>query len=286
MVIDGSSGTLDPAFDAHVLPIVRYAYAWWESWQPAHPLTKAFGDAYSRLIAKNMSWGVVNGPIAALIMSLLRMKWSFIDSMSVTDDLGRVYKLTCDPPCVLASAMKESVRRWRIAKILVKYPSCAPSVPDYADPRLEDQWVINDGLLPHGIVDLIGPIGRLAKGSRRGAKSFEPWEPKHAPSLISAFTGGQWCQGRVASTKAWTDHWSRAKMGWWSIVRFATIMRTKRENAREVPSAAMKTTKSLPVLSCRLRATKLLRVVRTITPVMLIAPHPSQSACLCLSTLR
>jgi len=204
-LLDGSAGSMDPAFDAHVLPIVRYAYAWWESWQPTRLLTKAFGAAYSRLNAKNMSWGVVNGPIAALIMSLARMKWSFIDSMSVTDDLGRVYKLTCDPPCVLASAMKESVRRWRIAKILVKYPTCAPSVPDYADPRLEDQWVINDGLLPHGIVDLIGPIGRLAKGSRRGAKSFEPWEPKHAPSLISAFTGGQWCQGRVASTKAWTD---------------------------------------------------------------------------------
>ena len=98
--------------------------------------------------------------------------------------------------------MKESVRRWRIAKILVKYPSCAPSVPDYADPRLEDQWVNDDGLLPHGIVDLIGPIAKLAQGSRRGAKSFEPWEPKHAPSLISAFTGGQWCQARVASTKA------------------------------------------------------------------------------------
>ena len=53
----------------------------------------------------------------------------------------------------------------------------------------------------------------------------------------------------------------------------------ERENSREVPSALL-------VLSCRLRATKLIRVVRPRTPVMLIAPHPSQSACLCLSTLR
>ena len=40
--LDGAYGTLDPAFDAHVLPIVRYATAWWEQWQSHSALTAAF----------------------------------------------------------------------------------------------------------------------------------------------------------------------------------------------------------------------------------------------------
>ena len=112
---------------------------------------------------------------------------------------------TIDPPCVLAGAMQGSVRRWRIANIFRKYPSCIPVEPDYVDPCLEDQWISHDGLLPHGVVDLVGPVAKLARGASTGTKVFEPWEPKYAPSLISAATGGQWCQARVASTKAWTD---------------------------------------------------------------------------------
>ena len=53
---------------------------------------------------------------------------------------------------------------------------------------------------------MIGPLAKLARGgSGKKSNQFEPWEPKHAPSLISATSGGQWCQARVASTKAWTD---------------------------------------------------------------------------------
>ena len=76
---------------------------------------------------------------------------------------------------------------------------------DYIDPRMEEQWIVHDGLIPHGVVDLVGPIAKVAEGSCKGTKQFEPWERLHASSLVSAATAGQWCQARVASTKAWTD---------------------------------------------------------------------------------
>ena len=92
-ILDGPSGTCDPAFDAHVLPLVRYASAWWENWQPADVITRAFRQAYSRMSNRKGAWGSVNGPLAALIVTLARMKWAFVDHVNISDDLGRVYKL-------------------------------------------------------------------------------------------------------------------------------------------------------------------------------------------------
>ena len=41
----GPSGTLDPAFDAHVVPIARWAQAWFEGWQLHDHLSTAFENA-------------------------------------------------------------------------------------------------------------------------------------------------------------------------------------------------------------------------------------------------
>ena len=32
-ILDGVAGTMDPAFDAHVLPAERFAQAVWDQWQ-------------------------------------------------------------------------------------------------------------------------------------------------------------------------------------------------------------------------------------------------------------
>ena len=42
LVLDGSSGTLDPAFDAHIGPVKYWALAWWESWFDSSWLSEAF----------------------------------------------------------------------------------------------------------------------------------------------------------------------------------------------------------------------------------------------------
>ena len=204
-VVDGLTGSCDPAFGAHVLPVVRYASAWWEGWQKATAITAAMTRALERMRAKGHRWACVNGPISTLIMSLAMMKWVIVSPSTLSDDLGNIFNLQLDPPCILAEAVKALVRRWRIAQIIVKYLGCCPSKPDYIDPRLDEQMIRDGGLLPHGLVDLVGPMSRMGKSLCKSTKQFEPWSSKHAPSLISASTGGQWCQARVASTKAWTD---------------------------------------------------------------------------------
>lgn len=204
-LLDGPMGTLDPAFDAHVLPMQRYATAVWQSWQPLQHLQSAFRDAQAKLLSKGFKWACVSGPIAALIMSLRRLEWVTSSPTLFSDDIGQVFDLRRDPPIVVAAAVRASVRRWRIAQILHKYPASCTQQPDYVDPRVDDQWLHTDGLVPQGTVDLVGVVSRLCKSSGNKSKEVAPWEVRHSSSLISAATGGQWCQARVASTKKWSD---------------------------------------------------------------------------------
>ncbi len=48
-LLDGTGGTADPAFDAHVKPIVAWATAWWEAWQPQALLRDAAKMAVGKI---------------------------------------------------------------------------------------------------------------------------------------------------------------------------------------------------------------------------------------------
>ena len=205
-ILDGVSGTLDPAFDTHALPLVRYATAWWEKWQDRELLAAAFHKSVAKLAsAKRSHWDVVTGPIGAMVASLWRLKWSLCHPHLFVDDTGGVFDLYCDPPCVLARACKASVRRWRLAQVIHKFPVLAPNGFDYAAPNMSPQFMYSDGLLPQGTIDLVGQTQKLL--DKRGHKSgqFDMWLPSFKGSLISAITGGQWTQSRLASTRAWTS---------------------------------------------------------------------------------
>ena len=43
--LDGNAGTMDPAFDAHVLPIKFWALAVWQHWRPRYMLARALTAA-------------------------------------------------------------------------------------------------------------------------------------------------------------------------------------------------------------------------------------------------
>ena len=78
-ILDGVSGTLDPAFDAHILPLIRYAHAWWEKWQDRELLTSAFHSSVAKLAAAKRSyWDVATGPTGAMIASLWRLNGRFV----------------------------------------------------------------------------------------------------------------------------------------------------------------------------------------------------------------
>ncbi len=88
-ITDGTSGSSDPAFPAHVDPIVKWATAWWEGWQPGPTMVDAFTDANTKLNSCVSSmWHKVAGPVTALIASALRIGWFFEGPSMTTNDLG------------------------------------------------------------------------------------------------------------------------------------------------------------------------------------------------------
>ena len=206
MILDGPKGTLDSAFDAHCLPIMRWAQAWYENWQSPRVLTQAFADAKLKVArAKRSVWDVAAGPVAGLLGTMARIKWEHNGPSILSDDVGRVFNCKIDPPVVIANAVKDSVRRWRLAKAAAKFPALVPEKPDYIDPRMTEELFRNDGLLPHGTIALATSVTKLL--DRRGHKSlqFPEWQAKHKASLVSAFTGGQWTQCRLSAHSKFTD---------------------------------------------------------------------------------
>ena len=70
LAYDGHTGTLDPAFNAHALPLLNWATAWWDAWWDTDQLTNAFTDATAKINrAKRSSWDVVTGPVTTLVAS-------------------------------------------------------------------------------------------------------------------------------------------------------------------------------------------------------------------------
>ena len=64
-LLDGASGSADPAFAAHTGPIQFWATAWWQRWFDPAQLQQAFAGATAKLqSAKGSCWNSVAGPTA------------------------------------------------------------------------------------------------------------------------------------------------------------------------------------------------------------------------------
>ena len=141
--LDGTAGTLDPAFDAHYQPFFHYASAWWEDWQQHDILRRAFYNDAKKEKARLRKfrlrkaktppspWGAVTGPIAALRASAARIGWTFSSPTVCHSESGLQFDLLVDPPVVVGNAVKHAVRAWRRQQIMQKYPSVVPAQPDY-----------------------------------------------------------------------------------------------------------------------------------------------------------
>ncbi len=203
-IADAQGGTVDPAFDAHVLPFMMWSLALSQRWQTASALAGASRDAYHRVIGDGQAvWRAVNGSAAALVASALRIGWSITDGRHVRTDDEEDIDMLLDPTIVIVQAVRRAVRRWRLQRVHALFPSLVP-----ARPHIE--LSIGDGQHLHApmlevVLDFSDVVGNLLSHRVSKCKTFDDWEPKYKADLRSAATGGQWPQARVASVRAWAQ---------------------------------------------------------------------------------
>ena len=207
LACDTLRGTTDPAFDAHVLPIKTWAMAWWQNWRPPDVLRRAARAAKAKLdCIAGSCWHSVAGPTMAMIATATRLGWTIPSPSTFCTDTGAILDLELDPPAAVACEVRQAVRRWRLGRITKHLPHLMPGVPDVQASREHQHHPAGEHrLLPEGTIDLTSILHKMLKGKVQNTKLFPPWECRFRPDLVSAMTGGQWPQARLASVRSWTE---------------------------------------------------------------------------------
>ena len=189
---DGHRGTLDPAFDAHGLPIYMWCLALSQSWQSPQLLERVAELAAHKVLEDGVVlWARVAGPAAALIASITRVGWTMQRGRHILTDLGESLDLLLDLPKVVMQAMHRAVRRWRLRRIGVIFPHLIPPVPDLVIPRRE-----GDGPLTTFVLDYGDVLHRLAHCNQAVDERLRTlWQPSCKAYLRSTITGGAMAAG-------------------------------------------------------------------------------------------
>ena len=144
-------------------------------------------------------WALVSGPADAVVATAARLQWDFVDSSTVKCDDGAVLDLLLDPPIIVADAVKRAVRRWRTRNMALNLPALIPAQPDIS--YLEVGRSSKEVLL--NFAEELGSLAQCRKA--HSCPSFDLWSDRNRADLVSAVSGGQWPQARLASVKHWTD---------------------------------------------------------------------------------
>ena len=131
--IDGATGQLDPAFNAHSLPITAWARAVFCSWRPPAVLAKLIDKCKERMQRQAPRQGVpsssdssgdselrcanVRGPCTAAIAPAGRIGWTFVDYKTLVTDTGLELQMDKDSPAAIEKEVHLAVRRWRRANV-------------------------------------------------------------------------------------------------------------------------------------------------------------------------
>jgi len=208
MVADCAGSSVDPAYDAFVLPIKRWALAWWQGWQPPATLDAAMRAAVAMLrTCARSPWDKVAGPAAALAATVWRLGWGIVAPDRFVDDLGNVLDCRLDSPAAVHRLVKASVARWQFREAARHVPACMPTAPDFVfDGHMPSCIVIPAALrppacvpawLPQSCCGVTAPLGRLLASRTGRSKTVTDFTPEHRQWIRSAVTGGQWPQVRV-----------------------------------------------------------------------------------------
>ena len=193
--LDGTAGTLDPAFEAHAAPLLCWGLAHWCRWFSTDQLALAFQEASLKLSrCKGSWWSSVAGPTTALVATVQRLGWTMPSAAEVVDDQGISWMFGIDSPGAIATACRDSVRRWRLSRIGDCLPGLIPKACDMSGLGSPDDTVL---------IDFASVSGPLAKGIGAAARKTDTWDPAWRHSFISAASGGQWPQIRKAAVGKW-----------------------------------------------------------------------------------
>ena len=196
--LDGDSGTLDPAFDAHVGLLRHWACAWWEGWVSKADLEAAFQAGSLKLATcKTTLWSKVTGPVTALLASMHRIGWALPSASEIVDDRGNSWSFLLDSPAAISSACRLAVRRWRLARIGRVLPFLIPDGVDVGPGSIQE--------CPTGtvLVDFAATTSQLFKLRHTVNEESYTWAPSWRGALASAMSGGQWPQARKAAVRSW-----------------------------------------------------------------------------------
>ena len=116
--MDGASGKLDPAFDAHTGPLETWALTIWSDWFPTGVMQAAVDKPKQKLDrAKGAVWAAVAGSVTALLATAKRIGLTIDTATTAHDDLQRPWNFATDSPAAIADAVANSVRRWRLNRL-------------------------------------------------------------------------------------------------------------------------------------------------------------------------
>ena len=192
--LDGANGSLDPSFDAHLLPMKHWALAWWEAWiEPCH-LEKAFAHRMQVSQAHRTQWARAAGPIAALDLSLQRIGWIWLTASTVQDHQGGTWDCRKDPPSAITKAMRKAVKQHRLRELAAMHPDLIPDAADTGNGR---------SAFGLQVIDFASTLSRLVNGRIKSLKDTPEWLPEHAAALLSTMSNGQWTQSRRHAVKKW-----------------------------------------------------------------------------------
>ena len=122
---DFSGRRTDPAFAAHIAPIVTWATAVWQRWMPIGVLAGSALRAQQALSRATNLWSAVAGPARATVASMLRIWWKMVNGSRFHDDQGFPLDFTLDSPAAVAVVVQASVRRWRVVPLILPYHLCS-----------------------------------------------------------------------------------------------------------------------------------------------------------------
>ena len=197
VALDGETGTIDPAFPAHVGPVQHWANAVYDKWFSQASLSSTFKAADDKLSkVTGNTWSNVFGPATAVVATVHRIGWTMLAYDTVQTDLGQKLDLNLDSPAAVGRAVAEGVRRWRWRKVGCILPGLIPSRPDAG---------VVKGTSEDRLIGCFNAASRLLKGKappKIAGPIADLWYKKMKGDLASAASGGQWTQVRKAGVPA------------------------------------------------------------------------------------